>query len=198
MPHSSTWFRDSPASSSGRAPAASNPNNRKNNNNNKNHNNSNNTGDDSSDDIEVASERISIKCPITLLPMRDPLSSSKCPHSFERTAILELISASTIHLPIPSSGGGGNDRNVQTQSEKAMKCPVCEVVRLFSPLFPPPLFSYSPLPFVFSILSPLSLPLFALSINPKPLSPHLTSPNNFFSKKKKRCSPPRPSTKTQS
>ena len=73
------------------------------------------------DDFEVASERISIKCPITLLPMKDPVSSTRCVHNFEKDAILSMISASDVRV-------GGDGR--RGAGENAMKCPVCEVVSL--------------------------------------------------------------------
>ncbi|KAI9663573.1 MAG: hypothetical protein M1829_006032 [Trizodia sp. TS-e1964] len=73
--------------------------------------------DDSDDDLEIAGERISTKCPITLLPFVDPLTSSKCPHSFEKTAILEMIAQSSVRV------GGGTKRGT---GEKAIKCPICD------------------------------------------------------------------------
>ncbi|MCJ1470758.1 rRNA-processing protein bfr2 [Pseudocyphellaria aurata] len=107
LPHASTWFPGSPSA--------------------------NRTGDDQAaggaddDDLEVASERISLNCPLTLLPMRDPVSSRKCPHSFERAAILELLSASHAR----SRGRNG--------LENAMKCPVCEVMLTPSDLYTDPI-----------------------------------------------------------
>lgn len=68
--------------------------------------------DDDDDDLAIASERISIKCPLTLLPYKDPVTSTKCPHSFEKAAILDMISKSAGRV-------GG---------EKAVQCPVCERV----------------------------------------------------------------------
>lgn len=108
MPHASTWFPGSPSNNTADGRTADNV-------------------DD--DDLQVASERISLNCPLTLLPMREPVSSRKCPHSFERAAILELLSASRVKAP----GNRGNG-----PSEKAMKCPVCEVVSpcAFSPNSP--------------------------------------------------------------
>lgn len=103
LPHASTWFPDPNSQPSSGA----------------------NGNEDEGSDIEVASERISIKCPLTLLPMVDPVTSKKCPHSFERNAIMEMISQSTVRI------GGGRS------GEKMMKCPVCEVVRLLSPCNPP-------------------------------------------------------------
>ena len=75
--------------------------------------------EDDDEDIAVASERISIKCPITLLPMKDPVTSQKCPHSFEKEAILGMIDASDVRV-----GGSGR----RGDGQKAMRCPVCEVV----------------------------------------------------------------------
>lgn len=93
LPHPSTWFLD-PTSASNPSPAGT-----------------------EDDDLEVASERISTKCPITLLPMQDPVSSKKCPHSFEKQAIMGMINASRIRHPGPNG-----------MNEKAVRCPVCEVV----------------------------------------------------------------------
>ena len=102
MPHASTWFANEPDDTSGpmtRGAAAG--------------------AADSieDDDLTVASERISIKCPITLLTMIDPVTSQKCPHSFEKTAILDMIRLSD--EPVPGTGRHG---------PKAIKCPVCTVV----------------------------------------------------------------------
>jgi len=66
---------------------------------------SNNNEEDSDDDIAVQRERISTKCPLTLREFKDPLTSKKCPHSFERSAILELLRVSTHRV--------GNNRAVQ-------------------------------------------------------------------------------------
>ena len=107
MPHSSTWFSDQPSDNSnshtsrtvvspGTQPAG---------------------GDD---ELTVASERISTKCPITLLPMKDPVTSTKCPHSFEREAILSMINASDMRTEGSGRRGAGG--------QKAMQCPVCTEV----------------------------------------------------------------------
>ena len=71
------------------------------------------------EDFLVASERISIKCPITLQPMKNPVSSTKCVHNFEKDAIIEMINLSNERTGGDGRRGGG---------QKAMKCPVCEVV----------------------------------------------------------------------
>lgn len=77
---------------------------------------------DQDDDIVMERATISIKCPLTFLPFKDPYTSSKCPHTFERTAILELIRKSATRL------GGGSSRG----GERAVICPVtgCDQVRI--------------------------------------------------------------------
>ena len=76
---------------------------------------------DDDEDLIVASERISTKCPLTLLTMKDPVTSQKCPHSFEKEAILSMINASDVLV-------GGNGRRGAPLGQKAMQCPVCAVV----------------------------------------------------------------------
>ena len=103
MPHASTWFGESGSTqlSSNNGPRGTQP--------------------DEDDDLVMASERISVKCPITLTEMKDPVSSTKCPHNFEKQAFLEMVNNSDLRI--------GNDgrRNLGT---KAMRCPVagCDVV----------------------------------------------------------------------
>lgn len=60
-----------------------------------------------------------MKCPLTLLPFRDPVTSTKCPHSFEREAIYDMIARSGFQIPPPSGRGGRRIR--------AVKCPVCSI-----------------------------------------------------------------------
>ncbi|KAJ5662036.1 mRNA cap guanine-N7 methyltransferase [Penicillium maclennaniae] len=72
-----------------------------------------------SDDIAIERERISLKCPLTLQPFRDPVTSTKCPHSFEREAIQDMISRSSLQIPPPPGRAGRRIR--------AVKCPVCSV-----------------------------------------------------------------------
>lgn len=105
MPHASTWFPDHPAADPPHGAA---------------HNTAGHQPTAHDDDLAVASERISIKCPITLLPMKDPVTSTKCPHSFEKEAILSMINASDVMVD-GSAGRRGGGR-------KAMQCPVCTVV----------------------------------------------------------------------
>ena len=103
MPHASTWFGEggSTQSSSGNGPGG--------------------TQLDEDDDIVMAFERISVKCPITLTEMKDPVSSTKCPHNYERQAFLEMINNSDLRVD------GDGRRNT---GMKAMRCPVagCDAV----------------------------------------------------------------------
>ncbi|KAL7817466.1 zinc-finger of the MIZ type in Nse subunit domain-containing protein [Trichoderma aethiopicum] len=46
---------------------------------------------DDDDDVAVSRENISINCPLTLLPMKEPYRSRKCPHTFEKAAILDYL-----------------------------------------------------------------------------------------------------------
>ncbi|KAJ5669645.1 hypothetical protein N7462_010715 [Penicillium macrosclerotiorum] len=66
-----------------------------------------------SDDIAIERERISIRCPLTLRPFQDPVTSISCRHSFEREAILNMLSQA------PATGRGAARR-------KTIKCPVCK------------------------------------------------------------------------
>ncbi|KAF2207932.1 hypothetical protein CERZMDRAFT_88178 [Cercospora zeae-maydis SCOH1-5] len=65
-----------------------------------------NDPDASDDDIELVQGQISTKCPLTLQEFREPLTSTKCRHTFESFAILELIAQSTMRpkaaqCPVP-------------------------------------------------------------------------------------------------
>ncbi|EEP76355.1 predicted protein [Uncinocarpus reesii 1704] len=72
------------------------------------------------DDVAIERERLSIRCPITLLPFKDPVTSTKCPHSFERTAIEDMISRSTETMLVPLPNTNNGRRRV-----RCIKCPVC-------------------------------------------------------------------------
>lgn len=62
--------------------------------------------DDDDDDIAVSKAAISTKCPLTLKEFTAPLTSKKCPHSFESEAILQMIDGSNLRM-------AGNIRYVQ-------------------------------------------------------------------------------------
>ncbi|KAE8149850.1 zinc-finger of the MIZ type in Nse subunit-domain-containing protein [Aspergillus avenaceus] len=114
LPHASTWFshledpQDSTAQSNRRSPSTD------------------------SDDITIKRERISLKCPLTLLFYRDPVTSTKCPHSFEREAIENMLAQSSSTVPAPGATGRGARR------VRSVMCPVCSVSLTASDLRPDP------------------------------------------------------------
>ncbi|KAF7191333.1 E3 SUMO-protein ligase nse2 [Pseudocercospora fuligena] len=52
--------------------------------------------DDSDDDIAVERTTISTRCPLTLRELDTPWTSKKCPHTFEKDAIMNMINGSTL------------------------------------------------------------------------------------------------------
>ncbi|PNP40835.1 hypothetical protein TGAMA5MH_07275 [Trichoderma gamsii] len=46
---------------------------------------------DDDEEVAVSRENISVNCPLTLLPMNEPYRSRKCPHVFEKAAILDYL-----------------------------------------------------------------------------------------------------------
>lgn len=118
VPHSSTWFRHledpdaidrNPPSSSRSAAKRTRRGARR----------SSPRAPDDDDEVAIARERTSLKCPLTLVQFVDPVTSTKCPHSFEKEAIQGMLSSSSLTIPAPE--GSGHKR------VKAVKCPVCEV-----------------------------------------------------------------------
>lgn len=103
LPHSSTWFshlEDVDAGSSGQRATRSR------------------REPLHDDDIAIAREKVSLKCPITLQTFQDPVTSAKCRHTFERSAIEDMIRQSIItHVPV--AGG----RRVH-----AVRCPECSTI----------------------------------------------------------------------
>lgn len=69
--------------------------------------------DDDDDDLAVARETISTKCPITLREFEQPVTSTKCTHSFEKHAIMELIARAP-----------GTGRGAAAAAAKTVECPV--------------------------------------------------------------------------
>ncbi|MCJ1340144.1 hypothetical protein MMC09_005438 [Bachmanniomyces sp. S44760] len=108
--------------------------------------NSDSNSDSNTDsDLEIATERITLNCPLTLLPLHEPLTSRKCPHSFEASAITEMLSLSNTFIrstdgsvvSVPSSQiprGGSSVRPPPAGTERGMKCPVCSVMLTLSDL----------------------------------------------------------------
>lgn len=75
--------------------------------------------EDEDDDIQIQRAKTSTKCPLTLQEFRDPLTSTKCKHSFEASAILELL-----RLSNDTVGGKSGPRGRVVGGEKAVRCPV--------------------------------------------------------------------------
>ncbi|TLD06651.1 uncharacterized protein PgNI_08202 [Pyricularia grisea] len=48
-------------------------------------------GDDDDDDIAYGPAVTSTRCPVTLLPFQEPITSKKCKHTFEKSAILSMF-----------------------------------------------------------------------------------------------------------
>jgi len=103
--------------------------------------------DEEDSDVEIASERVSLKCPITLLPFKDPLTSTKCPHSFEKDAILDMLHLSSDYLPFTANQqlelSQTRDRRALDRKKKEMgtpivKCPVCSCTLVAADLKPDP------------------------------------------------------------
>ncbi|KAJ5513366.1 hypothetical protein N7463_002918 [Penicillium fimorum] len=107
LPHSSTWFEHMEDTNTRSVGLARTRNQRR-----------GVSPADSDDDIAIERERISLKCPLTLTPYQDPVTSTKCPHSFEREAIMDMISHSQTTIAPPASRRG--QRRVHV-----VKCPVC-------------------------------------------------------------------------
>ncbi len=118
MPHASTWFpSDNNTSKNPHHLDAKNL--------------ANNNPPSSSDDneIQIAREKRSIRCPITLLPLSSPLTSTRCPHSFESTAIKSMLAASTLRaIPNPNNNNKPMLNTHNNKGVNAIKCPECSVL----------------------------------------------------------------------
>ncbi|KAM0723579.1 hypothetical protein Q7P37_000566 [Cladosporium fusiforme] len=101
LPHESTWFNAAGAAPepgvTGAGPEDS----------------------DEDDDIQIQRAKTSTKCPLTLQEFRNPLTSTKCKHSFEASAILEMLKLSN-----DTVGGKPGPRGRTVGGEKAVRCPV--------------------------------------------------------------------------
>lgn len=101
QPHASTWFTENGAVPQPGVTGAGE------------------AGDeDDDDDIQIQRSKTSTKCPLTLQEFKDPVTSSKCQHSFEASAIMEMLRNSSDRI-----GGQRGPRGGQT-GEKAVRCPV--------------------------------------------------------------------------
>lgn len=94
---------------------------------------------ESESDLEIAAEKVRLKCPITLLPYQNPVTSANCNHSYERDAILDMLRTSSDHVPFNAEQLSEinqfrkqreKDRKRQelaAQQEKQVKCPECSI-----------------------------------------------------------------------
>ncbi|KAJ5646771.1 Zinc fingerRING/FYVE/PHD-type [Penicillium lividum] len=118
LPHSSTWFEHLEGSRNASGSRNQSTRSRR------------NPEPESDDDIVIQRERISLKCPLTLLPYREPVTSQTCSHSFESEAIYSMIAGSSLTIP------GGPERG--SRRIRAVKCPVCSTVFSANDLRPDP------------------------------------------------------------
>ncbi|KAF7507950.1 hypothetical protein GJ744_009984 [Endocarpon pusillum] len=100
-----------------------------------------------SSDIEIAREKISIKCPITFLPFTDPLSSTKCPHSFDRPGVIDMLQRTHTFLPLTDAqvaevaqapNNAARSKKMAEFRIKAIPCPVCSILLAEADLKPDP------------------------------------------------------------
>jgi len=99
LAHSSTWFPADPDASIIADVAAT---------------------QDEDSDLEVAAERISTRCPITLMELQDAVTTA-CGHNFERAAILDMISRGAERVGGTQQRQGR--RTVVVGGERAIRCP---------------------------------------------------------------------------
>lgn len=100
LPHASAWFTENGAAPQPGVTSAG-------------------ADEDDDDDIQIQRTKTSTKCPLTLQEFRDPVTSSKCKHSFEASAIMEMIKNSKELVGVRPAGRGKT-----TGGEKAVRCPV--------------------------------------------------------------------------
>jgi hypothetical protein len=97
------------------------------------------TGNDMDDDDELQIGRVVIrtKCPITMKDFEDPVTSKKCPHSFESSAFYEILKRTDKHLPFTPEQVQEiercRNRLEKTKKEKeiripAVQCPECRIL----------------------------------------------------------------------
>lgn len=67
-----------------------------------------NTDDD--DDLVMDRATISTRCPLTFQPFKEPYTSTKCPHTFEKNAILDFIRSQGRNVPSVECPVSGCDK----------------------------------------------------------------------------------------
>lgn len=76
--------------------------------------------DDSDDDIEIAGEVQSLKCPLTLQIFKEPYSNKVCQHTFEKYAIVEYYNKNAAGEMQASQAR----RRPEPIGPKTIECPV--------------------------------------------------------------------------
>ncbi|KAG4218539.1 hypothetical protein PC116_g32981, partial [Phytophthora cactorum] len=61
-------------------------------------------GDDDDDDLIVAEEHLGIYCPLSMVVMKDPYTSTKCKHTFEKDSIVQFLRAQHGRARCPQTG----------------------------------------------------------------------------------------------
>ena len=62
--------------------------------------------DEEDEDIVIAGESRDWRCPLSMVVLEDPVTSKKCPHSFEKAAFRDYLRTSMGTAPCPVSGCG--------------------------------------------------------------------------------------------
>lgn len=60
--------------------------------------------DELDDDIAVARENISLTCPLSMLPLKEPYTNKNCNHTFEKQSIIEYLRGTRGQLQCPTTG----------------------------------------------------------------------------------------------
>ncbi|KAK6066414.1 E3 SUMO-protein ligase nse2 [Seiridium cupressi] len=61
--------------------------------------------EDEDEDLIVAGEKKDLRCPLSMVMMREPYTSAKCNHTFEKTAIIEFLGSKPGHRAMcPQTG----------------------------------------------------------------------------------------------
>lgn len=72
------------------------------------------------DDIVVGQEIQSLKCPLTLRLLEEPVRNSLCPHVYSKAAIFEIILVSGGSVPCPVAGCSARVTRAQLREDKIM------------------------------------------------------------------------------
>ncbi len=74
--------------------------------------------EESDEDLQITGGVTSLKCPLTLQTFKHPYSNHVCSHTFEKSAILEMMATATVFYDNPQQRGRARGPGV-----KKLKCP---------------------------------------------------------------------------